>query len=102
MIKPTKHPREQEDGTRPSKRRKFALIGAGWGLKMTENGRKTTLVGAPNPILEQVETEDREEDTEKEPSQGDRLQMFKEEEETLEPPSLKFWVKPLVLKQATA
>ena len=58
-------------------------------MKTTENGRKTTLVGAPNPILEQVATEDREEDTEQEPSQGDSLQMSKEKEETLESPSLK-------------
>ena len=41
--KATKKPREQAGGARPSKRRKFELIGGGWGEKTTENGAKTTL-----------------------------------------------------------
>ena len=41
--KATKKPREQAGGARPSKRRKFELIGGGWGEKTTENGAQTTL-----------------------------------------------------------
>ena len=45
---PTKTLREQVEEARPSKRRRYALIAAGWGMKTTGNAAKTTL-GAPTP-----------------------------------------------------
>ena len=60
--KATKKAREQDGGARPSKRRKYELIGGGWGVKTTENGAKTTLGMRLHDIRERIRSNKKEDD----------------------------------------